>query len=67
MRESLFKLLELQEIDKEIDVLRQSQNDFPSEIEQLQNELKIARDHLDTKQKQSEELEKNRRTLERDL
>ncbi|MGA1197460.1 MAG: zinc ribbon domain-containing protein [Candidatus Latescibacterota bacterium] len=67
MRESLFKLLELQEIDKEIDVLRQSQNDFPSEIEQLQNELKIARDHLDTKQKQSEELEKNRRTLERDI
>ena len=67
MRESLFKLLDLQEIDKEIDVLRQSQKDFPSEIEQLQNELKTARDHLDAKKNQSEELEKNRRTLERDL
>jgi len=67
MRESLFKLLELQEIDKEIDILRQSQRDFPTEIERLQNELKVARDHLDAKQKESEELEKNRRTLERDL
>lgn len=67
MRESLFKLLELQEIDKEIDILRQSQRDFPTEIERLQNELKTARDHLDAKQKESEDLEKNRRTLERDL
>lgn len=67
MRESLFKLLELQEIDKEIDVLRQSQRDFPSEIDQLQNELKTARDHLDAKKSQSEELEKNRRSLEREL
>ena len=67
MRESLFKLLDLQVIDKEIDVLRQSQRDFPSEIDQLQEELKTAREHLDAKQNQSEELEKNRRALERDL
>lgn len=67
MRESLFKLLELQEIDKEIDILRQSQQDFPSEIDQLQNELQTARDHLEAKQNQTEELDKNRRTLERDL
>lgn len=67
MRESLFKLLELQEIDKEIDVLRQSQSDFPSEIDQLQGELQTARDHLDAKQKESEELEKTRRSLEREL
>jgi predicted nucleic acid-binding Zn-ribbon protein len=67
MRESLFKLLELQEIDKEIDILRQSQKDFPSEIEILQNELQVARDHLNAKLKKSEELEKSRRALERDL
>ena len=67
MRESLIKLLELQEIDKEIDVLRQSQEDFPSEIGRLQGELQTARDHLDAKQKESEELEKNRRSLEREL
>ena len=67
MRESLFKLLELQEIDKEIDALHQSQTDFPSEIDSLQNELQTARDQLEAKQHHSEELEKNRRGLERDL
>jgi len=67
MRESLFKLLDLQEIDKEIDALHQSQTDFPSEINTLKNELQSACDHLEAKQQQSEDLDKNRRTLERDL
>jgi len=67
MKESLFKLLELQVIDKEIDALHQSQTDFPGEIDSLKNELQNARDQLQTKQQHTEELEKSRRTLEGDL
>lgn len=67
MKESLFKLLELQEIDKEIDTLHQSQTDFPSEIKRLQKELQIAKEYLETKQQKAETLEKNHRTMERDL
>ena len=67
MRESLHNLLKIQEIDKEINALHQSQVDFPLEIDTLEAELKNARDQLDAQQQRSEELEKNRRTFERDL
>lgn len=67
MKESLFRLLDLQEIDKEIDALHQSQTDFPGEIDSLKNELQNARDQLQAKQQHTDELEKSRRTLERDL
>ena len=67
MKENLFNLLELQEIDKEIDVLRQSQTDFPEEIERLKRELETAREHLDVKQRHAEEIGKKHRVMERDL
>ncbi len=67
MRESLVNLLKLQEIDKEINALHQSQIDYPKEINNLKTELQDARDQLDAQQQRSEELEKNRRVLEREL
>lgn len=67
MRESLVNLLELQEIDKEINALHQSQTDYPKEINNLKGELQDARDQLDAQQQRSEELEKDRRALEREL
>lgn len=67
MRESLFNLLELQEIDKEIDALRQSQTDFPAEIARLKSELSTAREQLGAKQQHSEEIGKKHREMERDL
>ena len=67
MRDSLVNLLKLQEIDKEINALHQSQIDYPKEINGLKTELQDARDQLDAQQQRSEELEKNRRALEREL
>ena len=67
MKESLYKLLDLQEIDKEINALIQSQEDYPGEISSLKHELKIAQTQLDERQDRSEELEKNQRSLEREL
>ncbi len=67
MRESLVNLLKLQEIDKEINALHQSQTDYPKEITNLKTELQDARDQLDAQQQHREELEKNRRALEREL
>ena len=67
MRDSLVNLLKLQEIDNEINALRQSQIDYPKEIDSLKSELQDACDQLDAQQQRSEELEKDRRTLEREL
>ena len=67
MRESLHHLLKIQEIDKEITALHQSQVDYPLEIATLETELKTARDQLDAQQQNREELQKNRRALELDL
>ena len=67
MKDSLIKLLDLQEIDKEINALMQSQKNFPGEIQKLKGELEAARQYLHDKQARSEELEKARRTQERDL
>ncbi len=67
MKDSLVNLLKLQEIDKEINALHQSQIDYPEEINGLKSELQDARDQLDAQQQRSEELEKNRRALEREL
>ncbi len=67
MRDSLVNLLKLQEIDKEINALHQSQIDYPEEINSLKSELQDARGQLDAQQQRSKELEKDRRTLEREL
>lgn len=67
MRESLFNLLELQEIDSEIYALRRSQTDFPEEIERLKGELDIARESLQAKQQRAEEIGKKHRVMELEL
>jgi hypothetical protein len=67
MKGSLERLLELQEIDKKILALRQSQGDFPKEIERLKGELKGAEDQIQAKRDRVAELEKSQRTVEREL
>ena len=67
MKESLIKLLDLQQIDLEIDTLRRSRKEYPTEITGLERELEGAREHIEEKRDRSEELEKNRRLLEGEL
>ena len=67
MKESLLKLLELQEIDKKIDDLRRSQTEYPGEITRLQQKLESAEKQLEETQGRAKELDKNRRFLEREL
>ena len=67
MRESLTLLLNLQQIDIEIDTLKRSQKDYPTEISTLQGELDRAKEQLDEKVERQEALERNQRLLEREL
>ncbi len=67
MKESLIKLLDLQQIDLEIDALRRSRKEYPAEIAGLERELEGARKQIEKKRDRSEELEKNRRLLEGEL
>ena len=67
MKENLYNLLEIQEIDKEIDVLRRSQQDYPQEIARLKREMGLAQKQIDEKRERLEELERNRRAIEREL
>ena len=67
MKESMFKLLDLQVIDKEIDALRRSRQEYPDEIERLQGELGEAESKIQEKRQRAEELEKSRRSLELEL
>ena len=47
MKDSLYSLLALQEIDKEIDALVRSKEEFPVEIGRLNEELDAARSRID--------------------
>ena len=67
MKENLTLLLNLQEIDTEIDVLRRSQDDYPTEIAELQGELDRAKHRLDAKVQKEGGLEKNQRLMEQEL
>lgn len=67
MKESLIKLLDLQQIDLEIDALRRSRKEYPAEISGLERELEGARGIIEEKRDRSEGLEKNRRLLEGEL
>lgn len=67
MKESLYSLLELQEIDKEIDTLERSKEEFPAEIGRLEAELGAARDKIDETEKHVGELESSRRLMEGEL
>jgi len=67
MKENLFGLLDLQEIDKEIDALGRSRSEYPAEISKLQSEIETDREKFQNNRDRFEELEKRRRSLERDL
>lgn len=67
MKENLFGLLDLQEIDKGIDSLGRSRSEYPEEIAKLQAEIEAAREKFQANHDRFEALEKHRRTLERDL
>ena len=53
MKDSLYSLLALQEIDKEIDALVRSKEEFPVEIGRLNEELDAARGRIDETENQS--------------
>ena len=67
MKESLARLLDLQNIDLEIDALGRSQVEFPTEISRLEEKLDLSRKDVEGKRKQSEDLETNRRLMEGEL
>ncbi|MCZ6636482.1 MAG: C4-type zinc ribbon domain-containing protein [bacterium] len=67
MKESLYRLLDLQEIDNEMDALVQAQKDFPTEIKTLKSEIESAQAQVEEQRNRAQELEKTQRTLERDL
>ena len=67
MKDSLHSLLELQEIDKEINTLERSKEEFPDEIGRLNDELEAAREKIGGTEKHAEELESNRRLMEGEL
>lgn len=67
MKDSLYSLLELQEIDKEIDTLERSKEEFPAEIGRLEAELESARSKIDETEKHVGELESSRRLMEGEL
>lgn len=67
MKDSLYSLLELQEIDKEIDALERSKEEFPAEIGRLNEELEAARNRITETEKHVGELESSRRLMEGEL
>ena len=67
MKDSLYSLLELQEIDKEIDTLERSKEEFPDEISRLNAELESARSKIDETEKHVSELASSRRLMEGEL
>jgi uncharacterized protein len=67
MKDSLYSLLELQEIDKEINKLERSKEEFPAEIGRLEAELEVARSKIAETKKHVGELESSRRLMEGEL
>ncbi len=67
MKESLFKLLNLQRIDTELDKLNRVQADYPEAIAGLRKKLETAKQAVDDKKQQAIDLDKTRRHLEGEL
>ncbi len=67
MKESLFKLLNLQHIDTELDKLNRVQADYPEAIAELRKKLETAKQAVDDKKQQAIDLDKTRRHLEGEL
>ena len=67
MKNSLYSLLGLQEIDKEINTLERSKELFPTEIGRLNGELGSARGRIEETEKHAGEQDSNRRLMEGEL
>lgn len=67
MKESLFKLLELQEIDNQVDALDRARRDYPAQIALIDQEIEEARKQIQEQRAKREELEKDQRRHEREL
>lgn len=67
MKESLFKLLELQEIDNQVDALDQARRDYPTQIALIDQEIEEARKQIQEQRAKREDLEKTQRYQEREL
>ncbi len=67
MKDSLYSLLELQVIDKEIAALERSKEEFPAEIDSLNEELETARRNIDETENHIGELDSSRRLMEGEL
>ena len=67
MKEDLLKLLDLQKIDEEITQLERSRIDYPKKIRELEEAAVKAKEELENKTKKSEELQRRRRQMERDI
>lgn len=67
MKESLFKLLELQEIDHQVDALDRVRRDYPTEIALIDQEIEEARRQVQENHARREDIEKTRRHHEREL
>lgn len=67
MKESLFKLLELQEIDNQIDAIERIRRDYPADIARIGQEIEGARDQVQAQRMKQEALEKAQRHHEREL
>lgn len=67
MKESLLRLLNLQNIDAELDKLKKVQTDYPEAISDLRGKLETAKQAVDAKKEQASDLEKSRRQLEGEL
>ena len=67
MKESLLRLLDLQQIDSKIDTLRKSQKEYPDQIAEIERTLEEERQQIVEKKAALAELEKNRRALEGEL
>lgn len=67
MRESLMRLLDLQDTDSHIDQLERAKREYPDMISALESELDQSRRSLQEQREREGQLEKERRHFEREL
>jgi len=67
MNEGLIQLLELQNVDKELQVLEDAKDKYPTEINSRQREIELAQKNLEQQEKLMEELSQKQRHFEREL
>ena len=67
MKDSLQKLLALQQVDKELQKLEDAKQQYPAEIGSRQREIELAQQNLEELENGLEELAKKQRHFEREL